>query len=140
MADRSVRAAGVRWLSGLLVGVAAVVVVSGLVALLKPQVPVLSLLVLYILAVVAVAVVWGTGVAVVTAVLSTAVFAYLFLPPLHSVRVADSGELAALGVFLVTAVVMGELAARSRRVAVESVRLSQEQSGLRGRRRWSSRP
>jgi GAF domain-containing protein len=131
MADRSVRAAGVRWLSGLLVGVAAVVVVSGLVALLKPQVPVLSLLVLYILAVVAVAVVWGTGVAVVTAVLSTAVFAYLFLPPLHSVRVADSGELAALGVFLVTAVVMGELAARSRRVAVESVRLSQEQSGLR---------
>ena len=47
------------------------------------------------------------------------------------IRVADSRELAALGVFLVTAVVMGELAARSRRVALESARLSQEQSALR---------
>ena len=86
---------------------------------------------LYILAVLPVALVWGTGLAVVTSILSTAAFAYLFLPPTHSIRVADSRELAALGVFLVTAVVMGELAARSRRVALESARLSQEQSALR---------
>jgi K+-sensing histidine kinase KdpD len=131
MADRWVRPSGVRWLSGLLVSVAAVAVVSGLVALLKPHVPVQSLLVLYLLAVLPVALVWGTGLAVVTSILSTAVFAYLFLPPTHSIRVADSRELAALGVFLVTAVVMGELAARSRRVTVESARLSQEQSALR---------
>jgi K+-sensing histidine kinase KdpD len=114
MADRWVRASVVRWLSGLLVSVAAVAAISVLVGLLDPRVPVLSLLVLYILAVLAVALVWGTGLAVVTAVLSTAVFAYLFLVPIHSVRVADSRELAALGVFLVTAVVMGEVAARSR--------------------------
>ena len=131
MADRSVRPSVVRWLSGLLVSVAAVAVVSGLVALLKPHVPVQSLLVLYILAVLPVALVWGTGLAVATSILSIAVFAYLFLPPIHSFRVADSRELAALGVFLVAAVVVGELAARSRRVAVESVRLSQEQSALR---------
>jgi signal transduction histidine kinase len=68
---------------------------------------------------------------VVTSILSTAVFAYLFLPPIHSIRVPDSRELAAMGVFLVTAVVVGELAARSRRVALESARLSQEQSALR---------
>jgi signal transduction histidine kinase len=36
-----------------------------------------------------------------------------------------------LGVFLVTAVVVGELAARSRREALEAARLSQEQSALR---------
>ena len=86
---------------------------------------------LYILAVLPVALVWGTGLGVVTSILSIAVFDYLFLLPTHSIRVADSRELAALGVFLVTAVVMGELAARSRRVALESARLSQEQSALR---------
>jgi signal transduction histidine kinase len=37
----------------------------------------------------------------------------------------------ALGVFLITAVVVGELAARSRREALESARLSEEQSALR---------
>jgi GAF domain-containing protein len=86
---------------------------------------------LYILAVLPVALVWGTGLGVVTSILSIAVFAYLFLLPTHSIRVADSRELAALGVLLVTAVVTGELAARSRRVALESARLSQEQSALR---------
>jgi GAF domain-containing protein len=131
MAGCWVRPSGVRWLSGLLVSVTMVAAVSGLIGLLDPHVPVLSLLVLYILAVLPVALVWGTGLAVVTSILSTAVFAYLFLLPTHSIRVADSRELAALGVFLVTAVVMGELAARSRRVAVESVRMSQEQSALR---------
>jgi signal transduction histidine kinase len=131
MAGCWVRPSGVRWLSGLLVSVTMVAAVSGLIGLLDPHVPVLSLLVLYILAVLPVALVWGTGLAVVTSILSTAVFAYLFLLPTHSIRLADSRELAALGVFLVTAVVMGELAARSRRVAVESVRLSQEQSALR---------
>jgi signal transduction histidine kinase len=121
----------VRWLGGLVVSVAAVAAVSGLIALLDPRVPALSLLVLYILAVLPVAVVWGTGLAVVTAVLSTAAFAYLFLQPVHSLRIAQSRDLAALGVFLVTAVVVGELAARSRREALESARLSQEQSALR---------
>jgi K+-sensing histidine kinase KdpD len=131
MADRLLRPSVVRWLSGLLVSVTAVAAISVLIGLLDPHVPVLSLLVLYVLAVLPAALVWGTGLAVVTSILSTAAFAYLFLRPIHSVRVADSRELAALGVFLVTAVVMGELAARSRRVALESARLSQEQSALR---------
>jgi Domain of unknown function (DUF4118)/GAF domain len=131
MADRWVRPSVVRWLSGLFVSVTAVAAVSVLIGLLDPHVPVLSLLVLYILAVLPVALVWGTGLAVVTSILSTAVFAYLFLPPTHTIRVADSRELAAIGVFLVTAVVMGELAARSRRVTLESARLSREQSALR---------
>jgi signal transduction histidine kinase len=131
MADRLLRPSVVRWLSGLLVSVTAVAAISVLIGLLDPHVPVLSLLVLYILAVLPVALVWGTGLAVVTSILSTVAFAYLFLRPIHSIRVADSRELVALGVFLVTAVVMGEVAARSREVALESARLSQEQSALR---------
>jgi hypothetical protein len=61
MAGRSVRPSVVRPLSGLLVGVTAVAAASVLIALLEPHVPVLSLLVLYILAVLPVALVWGRG-------------------------------------------------------------------------------
>jgi signal transduction histidine kinase len=121
----------VRWLSGLLVSVAAVAAVSGLIALLDPHVPALSLLTLYILVVLPVAIVWGTGLAAVASVLSIAFFAYLFTPPVLSFRVTEWRDLASLGVFLVTAVVVGELAARSRRAARESSRLSEEQSALR---------
>jgi len=131
MAGRWARPSVVRWLSGLLVSVAAVAVVSGLVVLLEPYVPVLSLLVLYILVVLPVAVVWGTGLAAVASVLSTAAFAYLFLTPIHSLRVGESQNAVALGVFLVTAVVVGELASRSRREALEAARLTKEQSALR---------
>lgn len=149
MAGRWVRPSVGRWLSGLLVSVIAVAVVSGLVALLKPHVPVLSLLVLYILVVLPVAAVWGTALAAVASVLSTAAFAYLFLSPIHSLRVGESQNAVALGVFLITAVVVGELAARSRREALEltaSRRSSRRCGGwppwsLRpARRRWSSRP
>jgi K+-sensing histidine kinase KdpD len=131
MAGRWMRPSMRRWLSGLLVGAAAVAAVSGLVALLEPHVPVLSLLVLYILVVLPVAAVWGTGLAAVVSVLSTVAFADLFLAPIHTLRVGESQNVVALGVFLVAAVVVGELAARSRREALEAARLSEEQSALR---------
>jgi signal transduction histidine kinase len=131
MAERWVRPTVGRWPSGLPVSVAAVAAVSGLIALLDPHVPALSLLVLYILVVLVVAIIWGTALAAVASILSVVVFAYLFLPPIGSVRVADWRELVAMAVFLVTAVVVGELAARSRREAQQSARLSEEQSALR---------
>ena len=87
---------------------------------------------LYILAVLPVALVWGTGLGVVASILSIAVFDYLFLLPTHSIRVA---QLARAGrpwrVPGHRGGAVGELAARSRRVALESARLSQEQSALR---------
>ena len=49
MAGRWVRPSVGRWLSGILVSVALVGAVSSLIGLLDPHVPVLSLLVLYIL-------------------------------------------------------------------------------------------
>jgi signal transduction histidine kinase len=131
MAGRWVRPSVGRWLSGILVSVALVGAVSSLIGLLDPHVPVLSLLVLYILAVLPVAIVWGTRLAAFTSVLSTAAFAYLFLTPTHSLQVTESQNAVVLGVFLVTAVVVGELAARSRREARRSARLSEEQSALR---------
>jgi signal transduction histidine kinase len=131
MAGRWVKPSTVRWLGGLLVSVAGVAAVSGLIALLDPGVPALGLLVFYILVVLPVALVWGTGLAAFASFLSTAVFTYLFLPPTGSLRVAHSENLVVVGVFLVTAVVVGDLAARSRQEARKAARLSQEQSALR---------
>jgi signal transduction histidine kinase len=120
-----------RWLSRLLASVLMVGAITGLVTLLNPRFWTIYLLVVYLLAVMPVAVVWGTGLAVVTAVLSVAAYGYLFIPPARSFEVADWDSVLALGVFLVTAVVVGGLAARLRRAAVESGRLSEEQTALR---------
>jgi len=130
MAQNGMSPAVVRWSGRLLASVALVAAVSGVVALLKPHVPALSLLVLYLLAVLPVAVLWGARLAAITSVVSVAAFA-LFVPPDASRLVTDSQNFVALGVFLVTAIVVAELAARSRRSAVESARLTREQSALR---------
>jgi K+-sensing histidine kinase KdpD len=124
-----------RWWGGLLASVAMVAAVTVVIALLEPHVPVLSLLVLYLLAVLPVAILWGSRLAALTAVISVVVFTGI-LPPRGSLWVADVRNVAALAVFVITAVVVGELAARSRRAATESARLSEEQSaGCGGSRR-----
>jgi signal transduction histidine kinase len=118
-----------RWLSGLLASVLMVAAASGLDALLKPWVS--PLLAIYVLAIMPVAVVWGTGLAVFAAVLSAVVYDYLFVPPVHSLRVPDLRSAVALGVYLVTAVVTGVLAARLQKAAQAAARLSDEQAALR---------
>jgi K+-sensing histidine kinase KdpD len=120
-----------RWLSGFLATLVLVAAVSGLLVLVEPHAPPLSLSVLYLLAVVPVAIVWGVRQAMVASLLSTMAFAYLFLPPRGSLAVDDSRSLLVLLALLVTSVVVGELAARLRRRARESARLAEEQAALR---------
>jgi two-component system sensor histidine kinase KdpD len=110
--------------------VAAVAIVTGAIELLKGHVPVLSLAVLYLLAVLPVAIVWGMGYAVAVSIASMAAFNFLFLPPLYTFTLADSRNWFALLVFVVTAVVVSELAARSRRQARESALLAQVATSL----------
>jgi signal transduction histidine kinase len=131
MTHRWVNSRAARWVSGSLVSAALVAAVSWVVALLDPRVPGLHLLVLYVPVIILVAIGWGTAVAAAAAILSAAVCLYLFVPPLASFKVDDWGDAVALGVFLVTAVVVGELAARSRRAATRSMQLTEEQSALR---------
>lgn len=131
MAPRRAGSAVVRRLTGLLTAGLLVAAVTGLVKLGEPHVPTLSLLVLYLLAVLPVALFWGTPLAVITAVLSVWSYAFFFVSPLHSLLLADPENAIGLGVFLLTAVVVGELAARLRRAALVAERLSDEQSALR---------
>lgn len=93
---------------------------------LKPIAPVLSLGVVYTLAVLATAVLWGLGLAIVVAIASMVAFNFLFLPPVHTLTLADGRNWTALGVYLVTAVVASELATRARRRAAEAEQRERE--------------
>src|SRR5262249_8943403 len=104
--------------------------VTGAIEILKPHVPVLSLGVLYIFAVLPIAIVWGLRLAVVVAVASMLAFNFFFLPPLYTLTLADSRNWFALLVFVVTAVVVSELATRSRRQARESALLARIATSL----------
>jgi two-component system, OmpR family, sensor histidine kinase KdpD len=74
--------------------------------------------------------VWGLAYAIPVSVASMAAFNFLFLPPLYTFTLADSRNWFALAVFLVTAVVVSELAARSRRQARESALLAEIATSL----------
>jgi len=108
----------------LLVGIpaaaGAVVVVSCVVALLEPHVPVLSLGVLYVFAVLPVAVLWGTPLALLVSVASMLAFNWFFLPPKHTLQLSDGANWLALAVYCATAVVVGFLAARARRRSADA--------------------
>src|SRR5690242_19800748 len=97
-----------------------------LVYALKPVAPVLSLGVVYTLAVLVTAVLWGLAAAVVVSVASMVAFNYLFLPPVHTLTLADGRNWAALGVYVATGVVASELATIARRRAAEAEQRERE--------------
>ena len=99
---------------GVLASAGVVVLVCAVVELLKPHVPVLSLGALYVLAVLPVAILWGTALAAVVSVASMLAFNWFFLPPAHSFHLRESQNWLALAVYLVIAFVVSALAARAR--------------------------
>ena len=106
---------------GIGLSVAAVAGVTGAIYALRPAAPVLSLGVLYVIAVVTVAVFRGLAYAIPVCVASLLTFNFLFLPPVHTFALRDSANWVALAAYLVTAVVVSELATRSRRLARQAV-------------------
>jgi two-component system sensor histidine kinase KdpD len=97
---------------------AAVAVVTAAVYGLNQVAPVLSLGGLYLFAVLPVAVFYGLAYALAVSVASMLAFNFFFLPPLHTFALTDSSNWVALAVYLVTAVVVSELAALARRRAI----------------------
>ncbi|HEY8315541.1 MAG TPA: ATP-binding protein [Gaiellaceae bacterium] len=102
---------------GVLASAGAVVFVTAAIAVVKRWVPVLSLGVLYIFAVLPVAVLWGLALATAVSVASMLAFNWFFLPPTHTFQLRDGANWAVLAVYLVTAVVVSALAAQARRRA-----------------------
>ena len=102
---------------GLLASAGAVIFVSAAIAVLKRWMPVLSLGVLYLFAVLPVSVLWGLGLASAVSLASMLAFNWFFLPPTHTFQLRDGANWAVLAVYLATAVVVSALAARARRRA-----------------------
>src|ERR671923_535814 len=109
-----------------LASIAALCAVTGGIFALKPVAPVLSLGVLYLLAVLPVAVLWGLAYALPVSVASLLAFNFFFLPPLHTFSLRDSENWVALAVYLVTAIVASELAARARRRTADAEQRERE--------------
>lgn len=104
----------------------AVATVSGAITLIDDFVPVLSLGVLYILAVLAVAIFFGSLYAIFVAVASMLTFNFFFLPPLHTFQLSDGSNWFALAVYVATGIVVGTLAARSRQRAGQAEQRERE--------------
>ena len=112
---------GIELSKGIGLCVVAVAGVTGAIYALRPAAPVLSLGVLYVIAVVTVAVFRGLAYAIPVCVASLLTFNFLFLPPVHTFALRDSANWVALAAYLVTAVAVSELATRSRRLARQAV-------------------
>ncbi|HEX4718171.1 MAG TPA: ATP-binding protein [Thermoleophilaceae bacterium] len=101
-------------------GAAAVAVATGAVALLDSVAPATSLGVVYVLAVMFVAVRRGEVPALVTAAASVLALNFFFIEPRHRLTIADSHNVIALAVLLVSGFVVARLAAMARARAAEA--------------------
>jgi two-component system sensor histidine kinase KdpD len=102
--------------------VLSVAIASCGVALLEGITPAGSLGILYLLAVLALAIRRGELAALVTALLGALTFNFLFIAPRHRLAIAHSRDVVNLVVLLIAAVVVGRLASIGRQRAAEAER------------------
>src|SRR5881275_581800 len=108
------------WIRALAEIAAAVAAATLAVAALESVAPVAGLGVLYLLAVLLIAIRRGLLPALGTAVVSVLALNFFFIQPRHRLTISDSRNVAALIVFLITAAVVGRLAASARQRAREA--------------------
>lgn len=106
--------------AGLLAMAAAIGLATLVVAALKHVAPEVSLSVVYLLAVLAISTYWGIALGVATSLLSALVYNFCFLPPTGRLTLADSRDWAALGTFLIVALVTSTMAEAVRARATEA--------------------
>ncbi|HEV3318599.1 MAG TPA: ATP-binding protein [Solirubrobacteraceae bacterium] len=95
---------------GVLVAVAAVALCTLLIYPLKQIAPVVSLGVVYLLAVLVVSAIWGAWLGVLTAVLSAGAFNFFHLPPVGRFTIRDSDNWVALIAFALAAALASSVA------------------------------
>jgi two-component system sensor histidine kinase KdpD len=97
--------------------IAVVVAITALCALLHHYIERTNLVMLYLLGTVLVAARIGRGPSVLAAILSVALFDFLFVPPMYSFAVSDAEYLITFAVMLATGLIISQLAARGKRQA-----------------------
>ncbi|MGM9488535.1 DUF4118 domain-containing protein [Ideonella sp. YS5] len=114
-------------------GYAAAVAVCAVIALVAtPLLGVLELtniVMLFLLAVIGIALVWGRGPAVLAAFVGVGLFDFFFVPPRFSFAVSDVQYLVTFGVMLVVALVVGQLTAG---LKVQAEAATQREHRVRG--------
>ncbi|MEK6278043.1 MAG: ATP-binding protein [Actinomycetota bacterium] len=97
-----------------------VALATGAVAVLDQEAPITGLGVIYMLAVLLMAIRRGEIAALATAVLSVLSLNFFFIEPVHRLTISESENVVALVVLLIAAVVIGRLAATARERASEA--------------------
>jgi signal transduction histidine kinase len=120
-----------RWLTGTLTSVALVAAITAAIEVLSPRVPALGLGVLYLCAVVPVALVYGGAASAAVSVASMVAFDFVILTPHFSLDAGTREQWEVLLAFLVSSLVVGQLTARAQREARRARRLAEEQAALR---------
>src|SRR6267143_22292 len=119
------RSKKLRW-PGYAVGLAAVALCTAIGTLMSPMFELVNIAMVYLLAVVLVAVRFGRGPAVATSIMAVAAFDFFLVPPLLSFGVTDIQYLLTFAIMLLVALIISNLTA--------SVRLQANVAGQRERR------
>jgi two-component system sensor histidine kinase KdpD len=106
--------------TGVIVALVGVGLATALIYPLKSVAPVVSLAMIYLLAVVVVAIFWGLALGVATSLLSAAAFNFFHLAPVDRLTIADSRNWVALVTFIVVAIATGVVAETARARALEA--------------------
>ena len=109
---------------------ASVALALGCAVLLQPLVGLESVDLVFLTAVVGVAVGFGLGPALVSVALSSLAYNFFFLPPTWTLTVADPTNVAALALFTFVAVVISNLAGRARRQALAAAQRTRTTEAL----------
>ena len=116
-------------LSGYAYGVAGVLIATGIDWLMFPYFAAANLIMIYLIAVISVAIRCGRGPSVFASVLSVAAFDFFFVPPYFTFAVSDAQYLLTFGVMLVVALVISNLAVRLNQQA-ELARYRERRTGV----------
>ena len=112
------------------IALGSVTLVTALIGAALTRVHIASIAMLYLLAVLGTATFAGGRAAVAAAIASFLAYNWFFVEPLHTFQVGDPDEWLALVLFLVTAVITGQLAARLRERAREASERAREAVAL----------
>jgi two-component system sensor histidine kinase KdpD len=107
----------------------AVLIATAVAWLMFPYFAAANLIMMYLIAVITVAIRWGRGPSVLASVLSVGAFDFFFVPPYFSFAVSDIQYLLTFGVMLVVALVISNLAVRIREQA-ELARYREKRMGV----------
>lgn len=111
---------------GYLVSLLSTAVVTALLVPFRDQINSTTTALAYLLAVLFVALFWGSGPALVASFVGVLCFNFFFLPPLYTLSIAHPENWIALFAFFTTALAVGQLSAREKRRAEEAQRGERE--------------